>query len=160
MEVGPTDEGYLGSWFSAQVRHIFYLALPAHACLRDSLSVFVASHHLAAWLPMQVLQVTGGEPGTVCVKYATLEESDGVPLVEWQPVGCLRPPPPPIAPGYFPPEQFSVGELLQLWFNDGWWECEITNPPELSKKQAKELKKKQVGDPCNALACTHAGTQR
>ena len=31
-----------------------------------------------------MVAVSGGEPGTVCVKYSTLEESEDIPLVEWQ----------------------------------------------------------------------------
>lgn len=95
-------------------------------------------------LPPQIIKTTGGEAGTLCVRYATLEEAEGVPLVEWQPVTCIRPAPPPLAEGSFPPEHFNVGDLLQLWYNDGWWECEITDPPEMSKRQAKDLKKKQA----------------
>ena len=54
IQVGPTDEGYVGSWFGATV-----------------------------------IETAGGEPGSVCVRYHTLEESDGVPLIEWQVRGGL-----------------------------------------------------------------------
>ncbi|KAL3931605.1 MAG: hypothetical protein SGPRY_001053 [Prymnesium sp.] len=96
-EVGPTDDGYLGSWFAATV--------------------------------------VDAREKEVCLQYHTLEESDGKPLVEWQPCSCLRPPPPPIAPGCFPPDRFSAGDFVQLWYNDGWWEATIVDEPELSGKQ-------------------------
>ena len=109
VEVGPTDEGYVGSWFDAEV-----------------------------------IELEGGEPGTVCVRYETLEESEGVPLVEWQPRGFLRPTPPDLVDGAFPPDGFAIGDLLQLWYNDGWWECMIVPEPKLTKRQVRELRKKQT----------------
>ena len=66
--------------------------------------------------------LTGGpEPGLVEVKYDALEDSEGVPLKEWQPRGVIRPLPPPLAAGTFPPEEIPEGMPVQMHYNDGWW---------------------------------------
>ena len=64
-------------------------------------------------------------------------DADGTPLTEWQPKGCLRPRPPSIVDGCFPPDHFADGDPLQLWYNDGWWECVVVPKPNTSKREAK-----------------------
>ena len=74
VEVGPTDEGYVGSWYAAKV-----------------------------------IATSGGKPGELHLEYTTLEESEGVPLREWQPRTILRPMPPPFAAGAPPAGASSRG---------------------------------------------------
>ncbi|KAL1504840.1 hypothetical protein AB1Y20_008611 [Prymnesium parvum] len=122
VEVGPTDEGYVGSWFTATVVEV-------------------------------------KDDGQTCVRYHTLEESDGVPLIEWQPCSCLRPVPPRVAPGCFPAQGLNVGDFVQLWYNDGWWEAMVVDEPELGKKQLKEKRKRQQEHASQMQAAREAGEE-
>ena len=90
IEIGPTDDGYLGSWYEGEV----------------------------------VATSGGPDPASVQVRYAKLEDDDGAPLTEWQPKACLRPRPPPVIPEASA-SGFAVGDPLQMWYNDGWWECVV-----------------------------------
>jgi len=123
VEVGPVEEGYIGSWYSAIVT-----ALEG-----------------------------GPEPDRVQVQYDSLEESDGVPLREWQPRKVVRPVPPATAPGAFPLDEISEGTLLQMFYNDGWWECIASTPPELGKKEAKDRKKRRADYELLRAAAEKAG---
>jgi hypothetical protein len=123
VEVGPTEEGYIGSWYSAKVT-----ALEG-----------------------------GPEPGHVQIQYDSLEESDGVPLREWQPPSVVRPVPPATAPGAFPPDEICAGTPLQMFYNDGWWECIASVPPELGKKELKEQKRRRGEYELSRAAAEKAG---
>jgi len=122
VEVGPTDEGFKGSWYAATL-----------------------------------LAAEGGpEPGMVQLRYAALEETDGVPLVEWQPRACVRPAPPLVAEGASLSE-LPEGLPVQMHFNDGWWECAVSEAPVLSKKEEKERKKKLAAHEAACSAAVKAG---
>ena len=102
VEVGALDEGYVGSWYAAEI-----------------------------------IATSGGEPGHVQIRFDTLQDDDGTALTEWQPRACLRPRPPSMLPDCFPPDHFAEGDPLQLWFNDGWWECIVVPKPNTSKREIK-----------------------
>ena len=73
VEISPTDEGYVGSWYEGKV-----------------------------------IATSGGKPGQLHLEYSTLEESEGVPLREWQPRTIVRPKPPPFSAGSFPQARASA----------------------------------------------------
>ena len=164
VEVGATDEGYVGSWYAGQIA-----------------------------------AVSGGEAGKVLIQYDTLENGDGTPLTEWQPRSSLRPPPPGMMSGVWPPAHFADGDPLQLWcadasasrsrnrrqqctpllhppfltlpsspslglpplarprYNEGWWECVVVPAPEQTKKEAKERKKASAEHQAAVEAARAAG---
>ena len=56
--------------------------------------------------------------------FAEGAESDETLLTDWVNVSQLWPPPPPPPPGFF--EMLKIGEPLEVYHEDGWWEVTLS----------------------------------
>lgn len=63
----------------------------------------------------------------VVYDHFTSEEDEEVALEEWVACASLRPAPPPSPPDFF--EQIAVGDALEVWHADGWWEVTLWRAP-------------------------------
>ena len=117
--------------------------------------------YVGSWYEASILKVgTHGEnAGLVQVQFDHLEDDDGAALTEWQPKHCLRPRPPGVLPGHFPPRSFKEGDPLQLWYNDGWWECVVVPAPSLSRKEQKARRKREQEHHAAVEAAIAAGEE-
>ena len=122
--------------------------------------------YVGSWYAGQIAAFAGGnqggEAGTVKIQYDTLTNEDGTPLTEWQPLKCLRPRPPGMIEGVWPPSHFDEGDLLQVLVHEGWWECIVVPPPAEateSKKEAKQRRKREAERQAAAEAAEAAGEE-
>jgi len=122
--------------------------------------------YVGSWYAGQIAAFAGGkeggEAGTVKIQYDTLTNEDGTPLTEWQPLKCLRPRPPGMIEGVWPPSHFDEGDLLQVLVHEGWWECIVVPPPieaTESKKEAKQRRKREAERQAAAEAAEAAGEE-